>query len=116
MVSLASKEYVFPASVEEADFVQIIEQSLSDIGYVKSLKGHVHAVVINAYVRSIKYTHGNLALAPVRNAFSLLTRCSAFSCLFMLSSSSCAVSARVGTLNQGRSGHFSLRSKRKGYI
>lgn len=72
MVSLASKEYVFPASVEEADFIQIIEQSLSDIVYVNSLKGHVHVVVINAYVRSIKYTHGNLALARVRNACSPL--------------------------------------------
>ena len=71
MVSLASKEYVFSAFVEEADFVQIIEQSLSDIGYVQSLKGHVHVVVINAYVRSIKYTHGNSALAPVRKACSL---------------------------------------------
>lgn len=116
MVFLASKEYVFPASVEEADFVQIIEQSLSDIGYVKSLKGHVHVVVINAYVRSIKYTQGKLSLRPARNACSLITRCSAFSCLFMLSSSSCAISARVGTLNQGLSGHFSLRSKRKGYL
>ena len=114
MVSLKSTEYVFPGSVEEADFVQIIEQSLSDIDYVNSLKGNVHVIVINAYVGSIKYTHGNLAPTPVRNAYSPLTCCSAFSCLFMLISSSCAVSARVETLNQGRSGHFSLRYYKKG--
>ena len=102
-MSLASKTYVFPASIDQADFAQIIEQSLSDIGYVKSLKGHIHAVVINAYVRSIKYTHGNLALAPIRKACSLLTRASAFSCLFVLGSTNGAVSARIGTLNQGPS-------------
>ena len=73
MVSLASKEYVFPASAEEADFVQIIERSLSDINYVQSLEGHVQEVVLSAYVGSIKNTHGESILPSVQKRLFTLT-------------------------------------------
>jgi len=39
------------------DMKRIIDQSISDIGYVQSLNGHVRDVVVECYVRSLTYTH-----------------------------------------------------------
>jgi hypothetical protein len=38
--------------------MQIIDRSLSDIEYVRSLQGHVGKLVSQAYIKSLTYTHG----------------------------------------------------------
>lgn len=39
---------------------QILEQALSDLGFVKSLGGEVREVVVQCYIRGFKYAHGEL--------------------------------------------------------
>lgn len=41
-----------------ANWGQIIERSLSDIGYVTSLEGRLREIVTEAYVKCLTYTHG----------------------------------------------------------
>lgn len=40
------------------DLLQIIDRALSDLEYVRSLKGHVGELVTQAYIKSLSYTHG----------------------------------------------------------
>lgn len=37
---------------------QIIDRALSDIEYVRSLKGRLGELVTDAYIRCLGYTHG----------------------------------------------------------
>jgi ABC-type Fe3+ transport system permease subunit len=57
------------------DMERIIDRSVSDIGYVQSLTGHVRNVVVNSYVQSMMYARiASLIAAALTFLIALLVR------------------------------------------
>lgn len=57
------------------DMERIIDRSVSDIGYVQSLTGHVRNVVVDSYVQSMVYAHiASLIAAALTFLIALLVR------------------------------------------
>lgn len=55
------------------DMERIIDRSISDIGYVQSLTGHVRDVIVECYVRSMIYTHTASLIAAALTFFIALS-------------------------------------------